>query len=584
MHGDASATSMSGFRRQPPRWWEIEAHGKVRGLDRLVHSPGVMGRRLAGCLIVVLSFAGACSRAPGGLGGDAASELVDHDRAPDGAAAAGGGDGNARDDADAHADAVGDVSAEADASPALCPPTSPDGGVREGCRLITVPAVTCSTSARPVDAAKVCPGGAASCPVTAALAVRCSGTTREQPWLVARGADGASILIDAMDRQPPTPRPALNLFTVAPNGASRVDELPTMNDFLVGGALSVDGAGVRSLFARDGTGLWRARETNDVWQREDVLRPPLNHAVALGVGSMADEVHGTAFFSEVEIINTTRFDSGSSFAYRDAGGWRFKALEDVATLGLASVGTDFEAAGTLWIGLHQRGNPSFVRLIASDGTKHDVTPSAGAVQGVAPVLLAGGLDGKSTRPAVAFAGGDALHVTLPAAGATGWTDRVLPSRLAAVTAGNCPVDGATTACAGASCALHTVVTVPVYGLARTTGGPAYAAWLENEIDQTNRLLAPPAPCFRDPQLGTCAYCQTEKILSWRSYTTLVVARLEPDPGAPIKTKRIWVEDSPTLPGTLKVTARGTTLLFLVGPNVGGAADLVYLEVDSTKLP
>jgi hypothetical protein len=527
-----------------------------------------------------VSLVGACGgRAPfgGGVGaagsdgrGDAAAgrdgAVQDHESDVGGAAGGGaGGASYAVDGPPAKADAG--LAPDADPPSATsCPTLSQTDAAPARCRFSSAPSTTCSVAPVPIDAAKLCPG-AASCPVTAELELRCEGLTLTGTSMVARGADGVSILTGELDTGG---QHILNLSTVVPLGTSRVERVPALMD-LDWAKLAVDGAGARSLFVGSAAGLSRAKETSGEWLREDIGRPASGHSVTFWEGRMLDDARGAAFLGDV-------FDTTGALALRDAEGWHLTPVGGPLTTGLFTVGIDLDATGRLWMAA--AGSSKLV-LVAPGGAQHVVAAPYEDV-GAAKVLV-GGLTGNSSWPALVFGKVDGLHAMIAETGTPTWSERLLPGTSPEmVERGDCPNEG-TVACPGVSCSSHQETALQYFGFARTTAGRAYVAWLERDVDQTFQLIPPPTPCFKNPAQGTCNTCQVEKILSWRTYTSLVVTRLDPSPSVPVATQRFTIHEGLDEPQELTMIARENTLAVavLIG---GGPVELLYLELDSTKLP
>jgi hypothetical protein len=455
-----------------------------------------------------------------------------------------------------------------------CPLTTPQG--------TAAPSSTCSISPMGIDTA----------PITAAYSLRC-GTSGYGPWVAPTGPAGATLMYAA--------GAATHLFTIAPGGA-RVEAVPALTKAIL--SLDVDRAGTRTIFTGEMPGLWRLRETAGQWSSDEATLLVGNDQSLVSAGRAVDETHAFAAYHNLS-------DYLPRLATRDGACWRTTQL---GTTRVSAMGLDIDDMNRPWVAwLTANGGLPVLGLAGPDGSAY--TPWTGATANVdsfweRPAVLAGGLDGTGAFPALALQRTEGIHVLAPDAGRAVWTDRVVPGTTRAIGGGNCPssspVPIGMPVCKGlTTCSQRTAGVLPGFGLARTSGGRAYAAWLEIDSDTTFSLTAigpicagavaaaAPPPPERDDDLARVAapcMCQATPKSTTRTLT-LAVVRLSNGATAPESIRRIPLvagdPGSPYYPPTffsVVMAARANTLLVVASLGVSAGTELRYLELDSAGLP
>jgi hypothetical protein len=149
--------------------------------------------------------------------------------------------------------------------------------------------------------------------------------------------------------------------------------------------------------------------------------------------------------------------------------------------------------------------------------------------------------------------------------------------------------------------------LPGFGIARTTSGRVYVAWLAAEGESTYSLsqqqtgggvgicpLAPGLPAAAVaipvgdggvggvPMVAPQCFC-TRTLMSSRGTISIVLTRV--DGAAPVEALRVQLDAGAEPHGQgLELASRGNTLLVVASNATGNDARLRYLEVDTTKLP
>jgi hypothetical protein len=554
--------------------------GGTTGVASAAGAPGVTGSGGA------LGFAGGSGGAratgvAGATGGGSALGSAGGTGAGGGAGAGGvGGAGGGPSDAGVQealdvgtttvdsGDAIIDAGTDADdAQPVACPATSADGGasVPPQCWVTPVAAPECTITPVAIDPTSLC-GTAATCPVTSLVRLGCP--TDNALSLDIHGTDGALLAVnESFD---------LIVYELAPTATSRADRFPEF----VNGIVRSDGLGIANIFVEAGQpGVWRVRETSAGWLREDVQMNANDYA-DVADARVLDDTHA------LTAINT---GEGVWLFDRDATGWHalgsnlFASVFEVFEF---STGMSLDPADQPWVasvtyhstGVDGSAPPEFLDLVGPDRTLQTISSLTGDVPEEPPTLLAGGLTGTSSQPAVAYRRGDGVHIAVPPVEPAGWTDRLISgSAEAAIDQTNCPV-GVMSPCPHDTCTSHTSGATQGVGFARTASGTTFVAWLEIDVTTTIALDGP-----TDCSEG-CASCEVGNALSATGTSTLVVARVPSDPNAALTTQRFQFNGAADPTSPLTMTARGDTLVIATQMTSGIGGELWYLEVDATKLP
>jgi hypothetical protein len=473
---------------------------------------------------------------------------------------------------DAGADGVdesSDATPDDGAAPCLLTLNAVDASVPAACVQQTPTTSFCGITMDTIVPATLCPG-AASCPATLLAQLSCDGGLANPPmWLVPR-ADGASILFDVGSSQSADLADG-QLFTIVSGGTSRVENFP----LIINGTLTRDGAGITNYFAGSPTGGWRFRQRADGWAREDIPADPAAEFPEVQAARAVDDQHAFA------VVNA---GGNLQIAARDPTGWHTTPVPGtlVTEFGVAM---ELDAAGHPWlatVGSHDPGDTDYLDLVSAAGTLDTV----GAVDltGFFPAALAllpGGLVGTDARPSIAFPQADGIHFAR-ATGASGWVQTLVPGSTAkAVVTTECPeplVKATGAICQRGSCDAHSTGSAGGFGVARTTEGNTYAAWLAIDATDTYQLLPDQGPC------GSSCTCEIGNLLSRSGSSDLVIAGLPVDGVSVPPATRFHFADATDGVGTIAMAARGNTLLVAVYVGLDSKIDVRYLEIDARMLP
>ena len=371
----------------------------------------------------------------------------------------------------------------------------------------------------------------------------------------------------------------MHLFTMDSGAAPRVEDLPGPSS--AWSSMTADRAGVRTIYRSDSPGVWRLRDTGSGWMREDAVAVPATERTMVGEGRSIDETHAFVAYLHVR-------DLLPRLAARDGSCWRVTQL---ASTMITSIGMDVDSLGRPWVAwITPYVAPGLTMgLVGPDGTAY--TPWTGPVNdGTSyddrPVVLADGLTGKSSLPAVASQRADDLHVAAADGTQPVWVDRVVPGSARAVLASNCPTGGiATNPCHG-TCTHTMQGALRGYGVTRTASGRSYAGWLEADTTTTLNVEASSPGCAT-AESPTCT-CYTTPIATTGAMN-IVIARVTAATTPPDAIRRLRldpiVEPSSTrILGSFAMVARGDTLLVVVSVGTDIDTNLRYFELDSASLP
>jgi len=390
---------------------------------------------------------------------------------------------------------------------------------------------TCSGGPVAVDPVTSCgsTATASSCPVRAQYVLRCAGGGYG-PWVAPRGANGASVMFVTN-----TGSFVTRLFSLDPGAVTTVD-LPGLTS--ASEALVVDRAGQRVIFGGEMPGVWRMTEASTGWMRDEASRGLTNDLAMLSDGRAIDDTHAFAAYINLD-------DGLPKLLTRDGACWHDSLL---AGTRVASMGMDVDVLNQPWVAWLATTSSGAVTLglAAPDGTVSTPWTASSSGEGVSywdrPVVLAGGLGGTGTEPALATQRIDGLHVITESPTGGVWLDHLVGGAGATQTS-NCPgsitVPQGTPPCQGlTSCTRHTVGALAGYGMSRTASGKAYAAWLEVDNTTTYALSPSGAPnCPGAPSttggLGPSPACICSAVPSATVGTaTLAVAHVTEPGGTP----------------------------------------------------
>ncbi len=489
-----------------------------------------------------------------------------------GGGGAGGGSGGAVDagppsDGGAARDAMADLrDGSADAPTSVCPMAVTQGAAKSSS--------TCSVSPFTFDAAAVC-GDVAGCPITTAYSLHCSDSSGYGPWLVPSGTTGASVLLA-------TGGFTSHLFTIGAGGAARVDDVPGLTKAIE--SLVVERDGTRTIFTGEMPGLWRARETAAGWLTDEATLVAAGDQALVSEGRSIDETHAfAAYFNLADYL--------PQLATRDGSCWQTTRLGTTAAVSMAMDVDAMDRPWVAWLG-SASGLPALT-LVGPDGSSY--TPWTGKAGNDfsfwdRPIVLAGGLGGSGAFPALGVQQVDGLHVLTPDADTAVWTDRVVPGSQRVAYAGDCPPSSPVTtgpACQGlTTCTQHGVGAPSGFGLVRTAGGRAYAGWLEIDSTTTYALTQSPPVCGSGV---TPCMCQSSPTSVTRTLT-LAVARVTNAATPDQAIRRFPIDSGAVVNGSvptffsLVMAARGDSFLAVAKLSMSPETQLLYLELDSSRLP
>jgi hypothetical protein len=457
---------------------------------------------------------------------------------------------------------VADASADV-----ACLLTLNDGGANApaaACLQPTKPTSFCSITMEAIDPATLCPGEA-SCPTTLVARLACDGDLANPQMSLVPRADGAAIMMDvgspASDDQYDG-----EVFTIESGGTSHVDRFPLLLD----GLLTGDRAGVVNFFTGSPTGGWRFRQVASSWLREDIPADPPAEFPEVTAARALDDEHAFA------AVNA---GGNVQLAARDPAGWHTTAVNGTVVTEFG-VTLEVDAAGHPWlatVGAHDDSGKEFLDVVSSAGALDTIGDIDSSFFPPPLALLPGGLAGSDTRPTVAFRQADGIHVAGPT-GDSGWSQLVVPGSVSeAVDTTQCPgitdtVYGAV--CQADSCDEHTKGSASGLGLARTTAGNTYAAWLTIDATDTYELAHQQVGC------GQSCGCGRGGLMSRAGSSDLVVQRVPVDGVSWPPPLRFHFADVTDGMGMIAMAARGDKLLVAVYVGVDNSQlDVRYLEID-----
>jgi hypothetical protein len=497
--------------------------------------------------------AGGGDRDAGGTGGsDAMVGDALRDVAADGVRDGSGGSGDSG-DAVSDGPALGGPVCGAEIDNGALTPSSPDCDVA------------------PLDGAALC-ASTGPCPVgTTAYTLSCTGGAYG-PWLVPSGSDGASMMLVTN-----TGSFVTRLFSIAP-GAARVENVPALTS--ASNVLAVDPAtGNRTIFAGEMPGAWRVRETAAGWRREPAVEVGVSDLTLVTGARVLDA--DRAFFAYFNL-----WDDLPRLAVRDAGCWRTSLLPGQRQ---TDISLDLDAMNRPWTAWYDRDSSGLmVRMAGPDGTpylpwKSSMSSAMGLPMHTPPILLAGGLAGTAAYPSVVIQRDDGVHIVVPDATASSWTDRILDgTALAKQEACLAPID---TVPAGGcdttvTCSTQIKGAITGFSAARVASGRTYVAWVAIQGESSYGYQADSSGLCSTT--GGPLKCGCHVVPKATSNTMwLVITRA--DTGA--EAVRFTIESGPAATGTaVSVAARGNTLLVAAARTSTAYAEFRYLEVDTTRLP
>ena len=493
---------------------------------------------------------------------------------------AGGGKGGAGGAAGHGGQGSGGASG-ADGEGAVCPATPTSNGAPTA-------SATCSGAPVAVNPVTFCGSAAtaSNCPVRAQYALHCAGSGYG-PWVAPRGANGASVMFVTN-----TGSFVTRLFSVDPAAVAAVD-LPGLTAATE--ALVVDRAGQRVIFGGEMPGVWRLTEASTGWMRDEASVGPMADLAMLSDGRAIDDTHAFAAYFQLS-------DYLPRLLTRDGSCWHATRL---APTRVVSMGMDVDAMNRPWVAWLTNATSGAVTLglAAPDGTVSN--PWTGMMSGDylsfwdRPVVLAGGLAGTGTDPALATQRVDGLHVITPSPTGGVWIDHLVGGARATQTT-DCPatntVPQGTPPCQGlTSCTRHSVGALAGYGLARTASGKAYASWIEVDTTTTYSLSSSGAPTCPGvtteagpPSTGPGCICSAVPTTAVGT-ATLVVAHVTEPGSVPQGTIVRFPLDGNGVPAQFSVpgiglATRGNTLLVVASVGSGPDTELQLLEIDSAGVP
>ena len=533
-------------------------HGGTLGTGGVMASGGVAGPGTGG-------KGGGAGGGTGGFGSGGAG--TGGGKGGGGGAVDGSPQSDSGDSGDARDAGAGAHDSSADAPAMVCPASKTQGPAKSSSG--------CSVSPFAFSTAAVC-GSTTGCPISAAYSLRCSDSNTYGPWLVPNGTTGASVLLASGDS-------ASHLFTIGASGTTRVDDVPALTAAI--DSLAVERDGTRTILMGEMPGAWRARETAAGWSTDEATQVAGNDLAMVSEGRSIDETHAFVAYFNLS-------DNIPRLATREGSCWQTTQLGTTTAQAMAM---DADAKGrpwVAWLGNTSAGLPA-LSLVGPDGSSYAPwTGTAGNTFSFwyRPIVLTGGLGEVGAFPALGVQQTEGLHVITPDADSAVWTDRVVPGSQQAVYTGDCPPSGSVTtgpACKGlTSCTQHGVGALSGFGLVRTASGRAYAAWLEIDTTSTFALTQSTPMCTSG---GMPCTCQASVTSATRTLT-LAVARVTNAATSDQAIRRFPIDNNTATNGSapaffsLVMAVRGETLLTVAKLAMFPESQLLYLELDSSRLP
>jgi len=426
---------------------------------------------------------------------------------------------------------------------------------------------------------------ATSCPVRAQYALHCAGAGYG-PWVVPRGTNGATVMFTTN-----TGSFVSRLFSVDPGSVTTVDVpgLTAATEVLV-----VDRAGQRAIFGGEMPGVWRVTETATGWMRDEASSGIASDIAMLSDGRAIDDTRAFAAYFQLG-------DSLPRLLTRDGACWHESPL---AATPVVSMGLDVDAMNQPWVAWLTNTSSGGITLGLAGPDGAVSNPWTGTISGDSlsywdkPVVLAGGLAGKGTAPALGTQRIDGLHVITDSPTGGVWIDHLVGGARATETT-DCPaqitVPQGMPPCQGlTSCTRHSAGALTGYGLARTASGKAYASWIEVDTTTTYTLSpsgapsCPGGPTTQTPGTSPACICSATPTTAVGTATLAVAHVTEPGATPQGTIVRFPLDVSGALalsafPG-IALATRGDTLLVVVPVGTGSDTELRLLEIDSAGVP
>jgi hypothetical protein len=435
----------------------------------------------------------------------------------------------------------------------------------------------CVVSARNVDPVFTC--GQADCAVRKALDLTCETLPHTRD--LSATAHGTSLF--SITHDPKDTSSAAHLMTVTEAG-SRVEDVSELNNGAIPlysvlvTAMSSSSSGKRWIFAREGTSLIAAHETDTRWVRSSIAIKP-NTGAYLSARMVDDNLGYLTYGIDAETY-------APHLVTWDGSCWTDQTLADWGTPGSTVVAVDDKKQP--WVAW-QRGGDSLTLRSPNGDTQNllaDLTGDAHAPTTVATFrLLPGGLDGSSAFPLVTASTNEGIRLFFRQSTDPGWRSAGLPKPDTTGTSGQgCPLgptsdDCSQDPCLGVtSCTAQVSATGSGFELVRTQSGRTFAAQVVYSSQGTYAL----AKVRRGSEFPTC-YCGWTET-SGTGTADLILMRVTD--GEPILNHFRFDMGGATEDTSrdLIMTARGDTLV--VAAQLGGSRvpTLTYIEIDSSRLP
>jgi hypothetical protein len=435
----------------------------------------------------------------------------------------------------------------------------------------------CVVSARNVDPVFTC--GQADCAVRKALDLTCDTLPHSGSLsATAHGSALFSITNNSKDNSS-----AAHLMTVTENG-SRVDDVSELNNGAISWfsvletAMSSSSSGRCWVFAREGTSLIAAHETDTRWVRSSISLKP-NSGAYLSARMVDDNLGYLTYGIDAD-------GYAPHLVTWDGSCWTDLALADRGTPASTVVAVDDNKQP--WVAWTSGNDSLYLR--SPNGDTQDLlsnlTGDAHAPTTVGtPRLLPGGVDGSSAFPLVAASTSDGIRLFSRKATDPGWRFAGLPEPGTTGTIGQgCPMGPTSDDCNQDPCLGVTTCNAQVnapgsgFDLVRTQSGRTFAARIVYSSQGTYAL----EKVWRGLEFPTC-YCGWTETSGTGTADLILMHVTEAEPilshfrfdmgGATSDTSR-----------DLIMTARGDTLV--VAAQLGGSRvpTLTYVEIDSSRLP
>ncbi len=406
----------------------------------------------------------------------------------------------------------------------------------------------------------LCPTGAA-CPVTAVCRLVCTQQAYG-PWVSPFGTDGASVYVVTVGAGAFRSR----LFSVTPGARPVAQDLGGLSS--AANVMRADRLGRRHIIAGEMPGLWELQEGVSGWTRRAAASSGADLLFATDA-RFIDDATGFA-------VGFRSSDQATLIASRAGGCWTSAAIADGM---LTFPGMDVDASGHMWSAWTSVRSPSWlIRLRDPGGTLHTVATMPGAAGwfNERPQVLTGGMNGTASWPIVAAIRDEGIHVYVPDAAGTTWTDRVVPASAAGAWTDDCPSLSPSPSVGGcgsrSTCRRTFSGAVSQWGIARAANARIFAAYVVDDIsiDLALRTRCTGGLCFCDPS-ETARRGTVEVVVTRVDETAFTeVTRVRFDSGGPSRMGP---------PGGFEMSVRGNHLLAAVLVSGAAGTDLRYFEVD-----